>query len=449
MLVNLTLLLGSEPSARIVSDTNGFLVAAKGIHGQAVDGPAEPSESGTNYRQPLYPLLLAGGLFIDSENAVIPTVIAQILLLLATGIIARRIAEVLAPGYGLLVMGLVLFNPHALGSAQILISDTLFAALFVAAVWTGIHSLTGPIGWAVATGLLLGLAILTRPDPIYLTLSLPVLLPMLALLGRRPSGLTVALRNGIVGLAVAVAVVSPWAWSNAQKGFGWTASSGQQAHAFLRNNVAFLEYQSQVRLSWREAKAEMAEQQQAFVDRQGERWLSFSAMERGDALVAYWLERMGGYPPGVYLNAAAQSAVNMFAAGGSAFLVELLDLEMQSSIDIMRSGEAHGRIGSWLASIQSGSLWAVLVNALGLGFALFLRLLGLIGFIYLLAKRDWQQIVLISGLIVYVTLIHLFLGNSRYRLPLEPLLFILAAHGIAGLRYVVWSRLRVARSTTA
>jgi hypothetical protein len=39
-----------------------------------------------------------------------------------------------------------------------------------------------------------------------------------------------------------------------------------------------------------------------------------------------------------------------------------------------------------------------------------------------------------AGLIIYFAIIHLFTGNSRYRLPVEPALILLALYGIDGLR---------------
>ena len=49
-------------------------------------------------------------------------------------------------------------------------------------------------------------------------------------------------------------------------------------------------------------------------------------------------------------------------------------------------------------------------------------------------RRAWLALVTMFGAMSYLTLIMLFNGASRFRLPLDPMLFIMAAYGVAELR---------------
>jgi hypothetical protein len=58
-----------------------------------------------------------------------------------------------------------------------------------------------------------------------------------------------------------------------------------------------------------------------------------------------------------------------------------------------------------------------------------LRIFDLIGFINLIRNREYSVLFILTGIIVYFVLIALFVGNSRYRLPIEPALIILSVYG--------------------
>jgi hypothetical protein len=49
-------------------------------------------------------------------------------------------------------------------------------------------------------------------------------------------------------------------------------------------------------------------------------------------------------------------------------------------------------------------------------------------------RRHYAVLLCCAGLITYFAIFHLFIGNSRYRLPMEPALIFLALYGVDGLR---------------
>ena len=70
----------------------------------------------------------------------------------------------------------------------------------------------------------------------------------------------------------------------------------------------------------------------------------------------------------------------------------------------------------------------------GFAYLIVIRLLNIVGLLAMLRRRAWVPLVAMLGAMVYLTLIMLFSGTSRFRLPLDPMLFIIAAYGIAELR---------------
>jgi hypothetical protein len=156
----------------------------------------------TAYRPPLWPIALGGAYALDPghrwtggrvEQAVIGTVVVAL-----TGAIA---AEVWGAGVGLAALALAaVFLPLVLDGAS-LISEPLFVALELGAVLAVLRS-RGRLRWAIAAGVLLGLASLARSDgPI-------LLLPLLAPFWRRPAA-------AIALVASAALVIAPWTVRNA------------------------------------------------------------------------------------------------------------------------------------------------------------------------------------------------------------------------------------------
>ena len=75
-----------------------------------------------------------------------------------------------------------------------------------------------------------------------------------------------------------------------------------------------------------------------------------------------------------------------------------------------------------------------MITVMALVFVVALRGLGLVGIAWMFMRRHYAVLLSCAGLIVYFAIIHLFTGNSRYRLPVEPALILLAHYGVDGLR---------------
>ena len=173
-------------------------------------------------RPPLYPLFLAVSFWILGEDLGAPLLLQHLLGVLGVALtyaLARRLwgrpAAVLAGLMGALSGGL-LFIEHSI------MAEALFALLLVATLLAA-TSVRGarPVRWALASGVLLGLATLTRPGALVLA---PLLAPLLAWLAA-----ATLRRRMLVGAALLVGclgTVLPWMVRNQVVHGAFTVAGG-------------------------------------------------------------------------------------------------------------------------------------------------------------------------------------------------------------------------------
>ena len=210
----------ATPDYRVVHDAHDYDLHARSIasgHGFARIGPG-PARM-TAFRPPGYPVFLAGVYALGGRrwtetpagvvagrvaNALVGTVIVALIGLLSLRVFDRRIA-LAAMAVAAVYVPLIL-----IGGA--LMSEPLFAALLLGALTAALHHRGSAhrCRWAVLSGVLAGLAILTRANAAILLLPLAV-----AVWDARPRWSRRALLPPAVLVAVAVVTVAPWTVRNA------------------------------------------------------------------------------------------------------------------------------------------------------------------------------------------------------------------------------------------
>jgi Flp pilus assembly protein TadB len=100
----------------------------------------------------------------------------------------------------------------------------------------------------------------------------------------------------------------------------------------------------------------------------------------------------------------------------------------------MREKNFESHLGSVLDALKRSPPAAMAISVTALVFVIALRGLGLIGLAWMFMKRHYAVLLACAGLITYFAVLHLFAGNSRYRLPVDPALIFLALYGVDGLR---------------
>lgn len=431
VLVNLALILAADPNAAYLhgADAESWLRPALGLleHGYFV-APDDPGTLET-FRQPLYPAFLALFYWIGGGGFV-PLVVAQAALLFATGWLARSLTAELLPRWADLALALVVFNPSALGTAHLVQSDTLYAFLITAAFWAAIRYGLAP-GWRVAAlaGLLFGLSLLTRATGVYLLYVLPVALLLLGALAEGWGGWRRHLGHGVAATAIALAVALPWMAHNAAAGEGFQLSTARLRAAFLWDNLVYLEmYHADRPLAAAEDWG--AERRADVLDALPE---GTGVLARDQALVddASW--RYLGYPASAWAEAYGWAWAQFFAIPGVSNLLNILELNERTPFAVFQAGDADSYLDAGLRALAQAAPMATVLTVAGFAYVLALRGLGLAGLVVLVRRRHWAVLLTIVAVVAYFALVHLFVANSRYRLPIDPALILLALYGLDGL----------------
>jgi hypothetical protein len=97
-----------------------------------------------------------------------------------------------------------------------------------------------------------------------------------------------------------------------------------------------------------------------------------------------------------------------------------------------RAQKYDNYVQAGLDAVKDASPAFTVLTAAGFIFVAIVRLLALVGLFIIVRRRVWPVLLIVAGGLGYFTLIHLFVANSRYRLPIEPLLFLLALYGLEG-----------------
>jgi len=159
-----------------------------------------------------------------------------------------------------------------------------------------------------------------------------------------------------------------------------------------------------------------------------------SEHEQEKALVGDYTRALFSYDLSVIAKGYIYGWGQLFGAAGAANFHNLLALDAPSAFTAMREKNFESHLGSVLDALEHSSPAAVIITVTAFAFVIALRGLGLVGIVWMFMRRHYAVLLACSGLIAYFAVIHLFTGNSRYRLPVEPALIFLALYGIDGLR---------------
>jgi 4-amino-4-deoxy-L-arabinose transferase-like glycosyltransferase len=172
-----------------------------------------PGGGPSAFRPPAYPTLLAGVYALAGEE-VPPAgrVLSALLGTIAAGLTGLIAARFWGRRVGVIALALAAVAPPMVVMSTALISEALFVPIALAAILTALEARRSahPLRWAAITGLLIGIAELTRTNAAVLLLPLG-----LAVWTRRPRWRPRALAAPAVVVLAAVATVAPWTVRNA------------------------------------------------------------------------------------------------------------------------------------------------------------------------------------------------------------------------------------------
>ena len=383
----------------------------------------EPSVSNI-YRPPVVPLFNAFFLWIGQENGVRAIVIAQIFVFSLTSIVVAHISEQIQKGTGAIAMSLFLINPNALGIIFLIQSETVFCFLLTCSAYF-LFNFIKSNSWRhiIGCGCFLALTTLTRPTTQYLIVLLPLICFFLIFLsGARSRVLFLSIGKGIVASIVAAIIILPWAMK-VQKVEGYlslTSSEIRSLYIFDQLHY-FNSYGSEISISEMNQELSRSPSQKLRLecDKMVQNSENHVACYR--ELIKLDTENLLNQPFQNYVKPFFNSMAHFFISGGSGKWHNLLlkdqkYLMFESWINI----EQDEGISKIIKLCSSLSFAAILITGVCIVFSITIKVLSLIGIFGLIKRRNYAALGIFMGIILYFTATTLFLGTSRYRIPLEP-----------------------------
>jgi hypothetical protein len=402
-------------------------------------------ETVRTWNTPFYPIFIAANIIVFGEDAAIQAVLVwQMLFLFLTAWLIYRIVAPFSPMAALVAQIIVLFNPNSLATAFLIQTETLFTLILTLAVFLFFRpGRKISLGRGALIGLLLGLGAMTRPVLFYALLVLPFIFPFLGLVSdgwkARREWLKRDVMAGIAATLAMSLVVLPWVWRNHQEtGVATFVSNGG---AYLWDNVSEI-YQANDNPLLAEWPSMMARSRD---DATGPALPSGELPETviSQAMSTAALAEIRRQPAMDLVRAEIYSIIQLFLSGGSSNVTRLFGLEPGNfAFNTFNKARTMTGLLKGVVTIFKETPGAYfVVHITPILTAIILRGLALLGIIELVRRKDWHMLAICSGVLLYFTSFCLFYGQSRFRVPLEPVLAILSGFGFVYL-ITVWRKIR-------
>jgi 4-amino-4-deoxy-L-arabinose transferase-like glycosyltransferase len=387
---------------------------------------------------PLYSIFLAVpiGMF-GVEGSSLAIIILQAVLLFLTGYIFKLIFLSIYSGagkntYSILLYSLIVLNPNSLITAHLVQSETLFTFLFSIMLFFFVSLLNNvSLKKLILIGLFAGLATLVRPVSLYFLIASPVFLWFLIkILSKKVDKFKL-----FIPLIIGAIVISPWYvrnyiefekvfyTSNAgqylelqyiqlkNKGSGWSREQGEKYH-----NERFEEY----------LKIKDKDQELCLQHKKG--WACNSALSK------FSLQLILDEPISTHVKALSDSWVTLLFAGGASNIRNYLGIEGKKAIVDFQNSPFTGleSIKDYLNKVNFSYMSIFIITTL---FSVITRAVGVIGIFCLIKNREWRPyVILFLGVVLLFGAAYLYLGQSRFRVPLDPILMLFTVFGIIYLK---------------
>ena len=388
------------------------------------------------YRAPLYPLYEAIMLWI-SDGKTISIIVGQVVLLWITGVFASGIVGFFIPQYRIIALVLIVFNPNAIAIAHLIQSDTLYALFIVVSIWSLFKYMLSDnkIKWSVITSIFLGLSCLVRPTGQYLIFLMPIAFPLINILYGKKNILFTSVRDGVFGIIVAGLILFPWMSHNNEAGWGYVMVTDQIKTVYLRDNTVWAEAKDR-NFSINDAKNSILDGEKEFIKSIDDWEEGMSDQQKYKMLVAYYTNKFTSYPITTLLAGYVDSWIDFIGGGGSVNLHNLFSIDAVKALEKHKTKSYSSRIEGVFDSLSDAPIKATMISILSYIYIIALRVLGVFGILEMIRRKEHSLLLIILGLILYFALAALFVGNSRYRLPIEIGFVMLSLYGLSFLKSV-------------
>ncbi len=376
---------------------------------------------------PLYSIFLAIPIFFFGiSDSAVAIVIMQCILLYLTGFLSKYLLFNFSKRFGLLLHALVVFNPNSLITAHLVQSETLFTFLFIWSIVVSFKIITNfSLKNIILLGVLTGLASLTRPIAIYLLLSWPLFI-LIALIIRaklniRELHLFDWKKNLVKVLGVLFIggiVVSPWYIRNYIEfnELFFTSNSG----TYLKDQYMQLKNKGS---GWDVIDAKK-EHKKLFIDYLQHKGESNFCLDNerhwscNVALTHVSLTAIQKEPLTAHIKTLIDSWGTLFLSGGASNIRNYLGFDGKSLIVNFQTKSFNG-LNSVVKLVKDMNFPYFLIFIFTTSFSIISRVLGFVGIFFILKNKEWHPYgLLLVEVISIFTAAYLYLGQSRFRVPL-------------------------------
>ena len=372
---------------------------------------------------PIYPLFVSvhyAILGFDYGNDAL--VVTQSGLLYLTGIITGKLAVKILPdscssSIGLIVMLLVIFNPNALMAAHFVQTESLFTLLLVSFLYVLTNLIKKGDGIVVLafTALLVSL---TRPAGMYVMLLF--ILPSLIL---RLNGVSwrKLLSINLVYYLILLSGLGLWSLNNYNK-HGEFFISANEGTVFYDQYIALLQYGKN--MSQSEANTNAYKVYENMIVKEGAVCSKgVSSFECRKIVSRAYISAMLNEDLHVIAKAGVSSFVNLMFSGGASNFANYYGIDNKASVlSFERSSGSMLSLSKAIKFIDSVNIKYFMALIVFWGYAALTKILLIIGLMHIFSGSNNKYLS--------VVVLFLFLGQSRWRVPLDPLIMIFSALGI-------------------
>ena len=395
-------------------------------------GESRPFTFGT----PLYSIFLAIPYYFFEQNEMFyaSVIIMQCSVLYLIGWLCRGLLPYFNSGRRMLIHALVIFNPNSLITAHLIQSETLFTLFAVISILYMLKYVNHrSINSLIIVGASAGLLSLTRPAGLYFVYMVPIILITIELFffiknrfeNNSNKGSSNNFLRCFIPVLVAFLVMSPWYarnYANSNE-FFLTSASG----AYLQDNYQTLIQRGRGLKQTDAYKISKDMQLNYFIKNDID--VICLTDERSPDCGAHVFDAVFSgvlnEPIKNHAKALFYSWGTLYLAGGASNLRNYIGLK-GNSIIVAYHDEKFG-FNSIITLIKRMKIEYLLIFIVFTSFALIGRITALIG-LYRIAKNpsNIPNLIIILGTLLIFSAMYLYLGQSRFRVPIEPILMLLS-----------------------
>jgi len=439
-------------------DSAGTIYAADGAQYTSVmysllngDGLLDSNRDPYSFGTPLYPILLALLHIISYGNFDLYYMVFQSTVLFFTGLIVNNAFNSIIRERQYFVFFLIIFSPNLYITAHFTQTETIYGILFVSSFFLFFCSLVERIDKTrllkklMASFVLLALATLTRPAAQFFFYLFVAILAVRVFYLYRPK-IKDVLKLVLLPVCCYLMVISPWVARNylvfdelmisANRG----AYIKDQAIRLTQIHYGINTYQA---VSIVETKRDEYFHQRGLIFcKERERMPSC-----GDALADSAWGIIKEIPFASHFKAGAVSIGTLFLSAGSANYINYLGYDGRGVTKrIMSNSSGLSQFIDYFLGSNKGAHFYFLI--IGLSIVVLQLSLAIIGGgVFLLERRYYSVLSIVAVIALYVT-IYGYLGNSRFRVPLEPFFAFFGGMGLFYLRSIYRVRRAVMHERT-